>query len=440
MQPLCFVLMPFGKKPDASGNLIDFDAVYERLLTPAISNAGMEPLRADEEKTGGIIHKAMFERLILCDYAIADLTTANANVFYELGVRHAVRPSSTVLIFSSRTRLPFDVSMLRAIPYAVDPSGNLANEESDRNTLRRALEAAMKDRKKDSPLYEMVEDYPNVQHEKTDVFRERVQYAAGIKAALMEARKAGKEAVEAIEKGLGPLEAQESGPVIDLFLSYRAVEAWDAMVSLAKEMPKPLANTVMVQEQLAFALNRKGNRDQAEKLLLDLIDQRGPSSETYGLLGRVYKDKWEDAKRERKDHLAKGLIEKAIDAYLKGFESDWRDAYPGVNAVTLMELRDPPDERVAEILPVVTYSVSRRIEKGRPDYWDHATMLELYVIGKNRDKASKALGDTLASIREQWEPKTTARNIRLICEAREKRGEDCAWIRDVERVLLSNKQ
>src|SRR5918999_5597120 len=115
--PLCFVLMPFGQKPSPSGRLIDFDAVYQELIAPAIAAAKLEPLRADEEMTGGIIHKPMFERLILCEYAVADLTTANANVFYELGLRHAVRPWSTVLLFAGTGRLPFDVQLLRTIHY-----------------------------------------------------------------------------------------------------------------------------------------------------------------------------------------------------------------------------------------------------------------------------------------------------------------------------------
>src|SRR3984893_11932669 len=106
-KPLCFVLMPFGQKTDAVGVMVDFDAVYRDLIMPAIEEAGMEPLRADEEMTGGIIHKPMFERLILCEYAVADLTTANANVFYELGVRHAVRPATTMLLFAAGgTQLP----------------------------------------------------------------------------------------------------------------------------------------------------------------------------------------------------------------------------------------------------------------------------------------------------------------------------------------------
>src|SRR5215813_10610956 len=77
-KPLCFVLMPFGKKPGAGAAVIDFDAVYGELIKPAVEAAGLVPLRADEEQAGGIIYKPMFERLILCEYAVADLTTANA--------------------------------------------------------------------------------------------------------------------------------------------------------------------------------------------------------------------------------------------------------------------------------------------------------------------------------------------------------------------------
>src|SRR5688500_7628835 len=98
-KPLCFVVMPFNKKKDAEGNVIDFDAVYSQLIRPAIEQAEMEPIRADEETVNGIIHKPMYERLILCDYVVADLTTANANVFYELGIRHTVKPYTTITLF-----------------------------------------------------------------------------------------------------------------------------------------------------------------------------------------------------------------------------------------------------------------------------------------------------------------------------------------------------
>ena len=133
--PLCFVLMPFGRKSDATGASIDFDAVYEQLIAPAIRAAELEPVRADDEMTGGIVHKPMFEHLILCEYAVADLTFANANVFYELGVRHAIRPYSTVLIFASGTRLPFDVALDRGISYSLSPAGAPTDVDAVRKRL-----------------------------------------------------------------------------------------------------------------------------------------------------------------------------------------------------------------------------------------------------------------------------------------------------------------
>src|SRR5512135_589729 len=159
--PLCFVLMPFGRKSDPTGASVDFDAVYEQWIAPAIRAAELEPIRADEEMTGGIVHKPMFERLILCEYAVADLTFANANVFYELGVRHAVRPCSTLLIFAAGTRLPFDVELDRGLPYSLDPAGAPLDIDVARQRLTDRLVAA-RDAAVDSPLFQLVEGFPQI--------------------------------------------------------------------------------------------------------------------------------------------------------------------------------------------------------------------------------------------------------------------------------------
>jgi tetratricopeptide (TPR) repeat protein len=432
---LCFVLMPFGKKPAVAGGMVDFDAVYRDLIAPAVLDAGLTPIRADEEMTGGIIHKPMFERLILCDYAVADLTTANANVFYELGVRHAVRPWSTALLFAEGGgQLPFDVAPLRALPYRLGPDGTPADPVGARSALAQRLVEAQQ-AATDSPLFQLVEGFPEVDHTKTDVFRDRVQYSARMKERLATARKTGVEAVREVERELGKLATQESDVVVDLFLSYRAVGAWQDMIALVGRMALPLAATVMVREQLGLALNRAGRGDEAERVLVDLLEKRGPSSETYGILGRIYKDRWDAARRSGDAFLADGLLDNAIDAYRRGFEADWRDAYPGVNAVTLMELKEPPDPRRAELTPVVRYAVALRIAAGKPDYWDHATRLELALLAKDEQEARSALGAALAKVRESWEPETTARNLRLIREARERRGEAVAWAEQLEKAL-----
>lgn len=434
MKDLCFVVMPFGRKPDVAG-VIDFDAVHRELIAPAILAADLEPLRADHETSGGIIHKAMFERLILCRFAVADLTGANANVFYELGVRHAVRPHTTVLLFAQgRGQLPFDVALLRAIPYTLDKSGVPENTAEARAALTNALlaakaAAASEEHGGDSPIRHLLEDYPfpAVDHLKTDLFQQYVANTDQRHRALAAAKKEGAAAVREVEQSLGRIDQADFGVLLDLFLTYRAVKAWDAMIDLAARMPAPVKASVMVQEQLALALNRAGRGDEAEKILLALIDGRGPSSETYGILGRVYKDRWEAAAKSGETGLARGLLRKAIDAYRKGFEADWRDAYPGINAVTLMELKEPPDPHRETLLPIVRYAATRRVESGQPDYWDYATLLEIAMLMRNESEAFEALDNALPLVRASWEPESTARNLRLIADARRKRNDDVSW-------------
>ncbi|MEK7674568.1 MAG: TRAFs-binding domain-containing protein [Verrucomicrobiota bacterium] len=437
--PLCFVLMPFGKKPDAYGKPVDFDAVYRDLIGPSIRQAGLEPLRADEDLPEDIIHKPTFERLILCDVALADLTSADANVFYQIGVRHAVRPLGTVVVYAGNTWPQFDASLLRALPYGLDAVGKLNHLAADRDALTECLRAALQAGKTDSPLAQLVQgfQFPDIQRLKTDVFRERVAYSVNIKERLAKARQEGVEAVYEVETSLGNLADEEAGVLVDLFLSYRAVKAWTKMIALAQRMPVPLRDTVLVREQLALALNRNQEGTEAVRVLLDLIAARGPSSETYGILGRVYKDRWEAVLKNGPADLAPKLLNYAIEAYVHGFEADWRDAYPGINAVTLMELKEPPDPRRLQLIPIVSYAVERRIVAGKLDYWDYATRLELAVLAKEESRAAEALSDALASIREKWEPETTARNLRLIREARERRGESMPWAKKIEDELLA---
>ena len=120
---VCFVIMPFGRKADPSGRIVDFDRIYAAMIAPAIEAAGLAVVRADEEKGAGFIHKLMYERILLSDFAIADLTILNANVYYELGIRHAARPETTVLTMALGSPLPFDVGPLRALPYALSEDG-----------------------------------------------------------------------------------------------------------------------------------------------------------------------------------------------------------------------------------------------------------------------------------------------------------------------------
>src|SRR5690242_6384964 len=160
MGPLCFVLMPFGTKSDGIKKEIDFDKVYNSFIKPAIIEAGLEPIRADEEKSGGFIHKPMYERLLFCDFAVADLSFANANVFYELGIRHAVKPYTTVSIFETSTRLPFDTAALRTIPYEFKDN-EIVDVQQKVHVLAEFVKANLhaQQMQEDSPIAQLVTGY-----------------------------------------------------------------------------------------------------------------------------------------------------------------------------------------------------------------------------------------------------------------------------------------
>src|SRR5262249_950512 len=269
-----------------------------------------------------------------------DITGANSNVFYELGIRHALRPRSTVIIFREGAVRPFDIALVRGISYKTDSNGEPVDIQASLDAFASQLHAARGDPRDDSPIFQLVEGVPRleVDHTVTDTFRKNVEYSKKYKDRLRAAVREGAAAVERItrEPALSNLLEVESGVVVDLFLSLRDVKSYAVMIALYDRMPLPLQRAKLLREQLGFALNREGRFEEAERVLKEVIAEFGPSSETNALLGRMYKDRWALAKKEGLPE-ARALLKKAVDTYLAGFEADWRDAYPGINAVTLME-------------------------------------------------------------------------------------------------------
>ncbi len=122
-KPHAFVVMPFGTKYGSEGQVYNFNAIYQDLIKPALIEAGFEPFRADDETATGDILTDMFQELLLADLAICDLSIDNANVFYELGIRHAFRKRGVVHIQSGRAYMPFDIFNVRTIPYHTGEDG-----------------------------------------------------------------------------------------------------------------------------------------------------------------------------------------------------------------------------------------------------------------------------------------------------------------------------
>jgi len=429
---ICFVDMPFGKKQDLkSGVEIDFDQIYEKGIEPAITVRGLKPVRGDREETGGIIHTAMFARLLLAEFVIADMTTANPNVFYELGVRHTAKPYTTIPLFATIGAPPFDVNMIRAIPYELTDgvlseaaAESLLKNIGDR--IHRALEGPIAN---DSPLFDLFDAFPGIDmsHELTDVFRDRVEYSIQVKNELATARqmKPQQKALEEINGIVGRLgepKLLERGVLIDTYLSYRAVSAWNEMIELYEQMPADVQQTALARQQLALALNRRneiGDRDRATQVLTLLVKDYGENAETLGILGRIYKDRYAEA-RKSEDISAEGWLDMAIETYTRGFEAEPADYYPGVNAVTLL-LQKGDEQSLSEVdrlAPLVTFAAVRRGGEKANDYWTVVTVLELACANRDYPLAKRCLPRALALGKEDWMFTTTAGNLRLLEQLR----------------------
>lgn len=445
IRPLCYVLMPFGKKQGPEGGPeLDFDIVYDQAICPAIVDAGMNPIRTDSDSFGVGAFKGILEPLVLSKYVVVDLTSLNQAVLYMLGIRHAVRPGITVPIFAENTRLPFDFDiMLRALPYKLDKDNQLSDDSAAvmRSMLSERIGkvrgAALECDTIDSPVYQLLDmEPPSVKP--TDIFREKVLQAQEIRARLAKARREqDRTALDVLTTELGEMDGVEGGIVIDLFLSYRALGEWESMIAFYNEMPYGLKKTELARNQLAFALNRAGKHEESERVLHELIKDFGLNSYLLALLGHVYEDRWIEARKAEDESLERSYLSKAIDTYVRGFKEDLRDYYPGISALVLMEASEDVHSFRDALFTTVRLAASTRLElTDVPDYMDYATLLQLAILDDDRASAEDALSRTLASAREVWQPEMTARSIRLIREGRKEGPPRPEWVQTIEHELL----
>lgn len=111
----CFIIMPIADHADyPTGH---FQRVYDYLIKPACDKAGLEAYRADDNKASDMIMLDILQQLVECDMAICDISSRNANVFFELGLRQAFN-KKTILITDGLQNAPFDISGLRHVSYS----------------------------------------------------------------------------------------------------------------------------------------------------------------------------------------------------------------------------------------------------------------------------------------------------------------------------------
>ena len=428
----CYVSTPFGTKTAVDGRLIDHDHVYLTGIRPALEALGTTVVRADE-MSGALVMKSVFDALISCDVMVADISAGNANVMYELGVRHALRRGITVLVMAAGGHIPYNIAYLRVVAYATDGQGRLRSDSVDefRHTLTRTVGAALERITIDSPLYQF---YPSLavdlpQDLVGPDMRRRLQPPVTRAdqpemAALAPANDAGQQ----------PTAAAESSQPLQLLGELRRLRdasAWEELVQAARSLPAEVASAPEAIQLAALALNRLGRQDEAITTIQKLIDETGGDAESYGILGRIYKD------RHRRTGDPRDL-DAAINTYQTGFDRQPTEFYPGINAVALRAVRNSAADRAAlqTLIPRVRQAIDSRLPSSGGDYWTVASALELACVDRDWETADALLlravqGQTLTP----WMVDSTVQQLRTYAEAMGQADRE-----RLERVLVQLKE
>ena len=144
-QKRAFIIRPFGTKKD-----IDFDRIERELIAPALAQAGVDGRTTLDILGPGNIRVDMFQRLLTADLVVADLSIHNANVFYELGIRHALRDKRTLLVRCQADDFPFDLQTDRYFVYEKE------NPARSLELLVQALGQTLSSDKLDSPVFHLL--------------------------------------------------------------------------------------------------------------------------------------------------------------------------------------------------------------------------------------------------------------------------------------------
>lgn len=348
-----FIVRPFGTQED-----IDFDRVEAELIRPALKTLRAMGFDVDGGTTTSIvsaggIREDMFRLLAVSDLVIADVSIHNANVFYELGIRHALQPGNTFLIRGdNRSKYPFDLQTDRYFTYDVSDPGAHAV------ALATALRSTLADQSPDSPIFRLLPGLTT--HDRQDSSKVPSSFADDVQLA----RNAG-------ERGLLRLFAEEVRSfewykeglrlIGDAQFVLRAYSgARETFELIRRSSPDDvhancrLATIYQRQAVDASPLERTTlltNSDRAIDRALAVSNNVSDKAEAWALKGSNAKSRWMDqftaaAPDQRAVvALASPRLDEMLEYYLRAYYMDLNSHYPGVNALNLLRAQIALAER-----------------------------------------------------------------------------------------------
>ncbi len=342
--PKCFVVMGFGIKTDfATGRKLDLNKSYKLLIKPVVEKKGLKCIRADEILHSGSIDYQMYKELYDADLVIADLSTANVNAFYELGIRHALKKRTTIVISEDKYSYPFDLNHVKITSYthlgeAIDYEEVLRFQ----GVLGDTIDAVLNIENPDSPIYTYLHELtpPLFQINSTinnTITKKLVDETTG--------KIAKENNLDEVEDKEISIKAENDNQTFGFLIDQAEDALQERNYPVAKAffqtalalMPGESNNNPYLVQRLAFTTYKTRLPDEitalndAIKLLSRLDIERTNDTETVSLAGRIEKELFE--KGQGVQHLAY-----SIEFYQRGYFL-LHNRYHGLNLAFLFNKR-----------------------------------------------------------------------------------------------------
>jgi hypothetical protein len=436
-----FVAMPFGTKHFQDRD-VDCDATFGKVIVPVLEDADLRWERADQDPHTGMIHVGMIEQLANADVVVVDTIADNANVAYELGIRHALADRTTVLIGPEGSRAPFDLGSIRHFRYRLTGS-----EVSDRDALdavgrlRAVLRAAVADDACcDSPVFELF-DPPRTTLKVRSDRGEAPQMVIDLDRRVTTAARCGSiddlTTLATDVRHAAISDEQRRQLLLRIGTALRHAGDHDAAVSTLEALEHDPTDTqhLLWSQQLAMGMRRQGEAAaaaggdpeplwrRAQGILDRVLEETGDDAETCGIAGGLEKRRGVRALHDGNRSMGRAHLERATAYYRRGVDADPGDFYTGLNAVVLGRLLsqrlggDPSHgEAARQLLPVVRFLAERAARRAPDDFWAVVTVAELGLtahlfdpglgpdeseVGYARAFALRPTHDQVASVRDQ---------------------------------------